>query len=126
LSPPHAISLKAATIAQWLSYVEFDTVDSFAGVRSEGLLPIAGKSAAKSRPMAAAMRAKSASGTRRNPKRNAAPQCVLLRMNESLDQWLDRRIPRRQVIDAQPEWRESLVVAVPPDRRRRRERGQWQ
>src|SRR5262249_890586 len=36
-------------------------------------------------PIAAAMRAKSCSGTRTKPNRNAAPQCSLLRMNESSD-----------------------------------------
>ena len=41
------------------------------------------KSAAKSRPMAAAMRAKSSAGTRTMPNRNAAPQWVLLRMKVS-------------------------------------------
>src|SRR4029450_13891945 len=41
-----------------------------------------GKSSANVRPIAVAMSAKSASGTRNTPKRNAAPQCFLLRMNE--------------------------------------------
>src|SRR4029453_11730550 len=41
----------------------------------------AGKSAANERFIAAAITAKSLAGTRTTPKRNAAPQCVLLRTN---------------------------------------------
>jgi len=41
-----------------------------------------GKSRAKSRPIAAAMSAKSASGSLTKPNRNAAPQNALFRMNE--------------------------------------------
>jgi hypothetical protein len=67
--------------------------------------------------MAAAMRAKSSAVTRRKPNRNAAPQCALLRTNESAsDQRLDRRGRRGQKTHAAAKRREILADADLEDR----------